>query len=152
MKNLLALLAIFALSLTTLAAQNDDMGMGKENKGPIMTFETTTVDYGTIEQNSNPLRTVKFTNTGDEPLIVKHAKGSCGCTVPKWPEKPIMPGESDEIEVRYDTKRIGSINKTVKITTNEGGDPHILRVKGKVLKKDNKESLPKKEQKPFEGQ
>ena len=99
-----------------------------------MTFETTVVDYGEVDKGSDPIRKVKFTNTGNEPLIVQHAKGSCGCTVPKWPKEPIMPGESSFIEIRYDMKRVGLIRKTVKITTNELNrtEPHILQVKGKI--------------------
>jgi hypothetical protein len=111
-----------------------------------MTFESTTVDYGSIDQGSDPLRAVKFTNTGDEPLIIKHAKGSCGCTVPSYKKEPIMPGETSELEIRYDTKRPGAIRKTVKVTTNEGGDPHVIQVRGNVsvVKKDKEEVLPKK--------
>lgn len=110
--------------------------------GPIMTFEGTIVDYGQIEQNSEPLRIAKFTNTGTEPLVIKSARGSCGCTVPTYPKQPIMPGETAEIEVRYDTKRVGKINKTVTITTNEGGDPHVLKVIGKISKVEEEEGVP----------
>ncbi|MFZ1751394.1 MAG: hypothetical protein WAU01_14440, partial [Saprospiraceae bacterium] len=35
-----------------------------------MSFETLTVDYGTIAKDSDPLRVVKFTNTGTEPLVI----------------------------------------------------------------------------------
>lgn len=110
--------------------------------GPIMTFESKTVDYGTIEQNGDPLKVLTFSNTGTEPLVIKNARGSCGCTVPTWPKEPIMPGEEAEIEVRYATNRLGSINKTIKVTTNEGGDPHVLKVIGKVLKPEATESVP----------
>lgn len=107
-----------------------------------MTFETTIVDYGTIQQKGEPLRTVKFTNTGTEPLIIKSAHGSCGCTVPMWPKDPIMPGESNVIEVRYDTNRVGKINKSITITTNEGPDKHILQVVGEVLKLEEDNAVP----------
>jgi len=110
--------------------------------GPIMSLESNTVDYGTIKQHGEPLRTVKFTNTGTEPLVIKNARGSCGCTVPTWPKEPIMPGQESEIEIRYATNRLGKINKTVKITTNEGGDPHVIKVVGKILKPEEDESVP----------
>jgi hypothetical protein len=149
MKNIL-LFVLMAFSISVFAQQEDlPKEMAKPNSeqnenGPIMTFESTKVDFGTIERGSDPWRIVKFTNTGNEPLIIKHAKGSCGCTVPQWPKEPIMPGESSEMKVRYDTKRLGKINKTVKITTNEGGDPHVLRVVGQINPKEEEESLPKK--------
>ncbi len=107
--------------------------------GPEMTFESTEVDYGVIEQGADPLRTFNFTNTGNEPLQIKHAKGSCGCTVPTWPKEPIFPGESGTIEVRYDTKRVGKFVKRVTLTTNEGdgeqGNQRVLTIKGTVNKK-----------------
>ncbi|MFT4565477.1 MAG: hypothetical protein ACI9FN_000430 [Saprospiraceae bacterium] len=102
--------------------------------GPVMEFVEMVVDYGAIEQHSDPLRIAKFTNTGTEPLVIKNARGSCGCTVPTYPKQPIMPGESAEVEIRYDTKRIGKINKTVTITTNEVGDPKVLKVIGQITK------------------
>ena len=102
--------------------------------GAKMTFEQTTVDYGDIEQNSDPLRVFNFVNDGDAPLIIKHAKGSCGCTVPRYPKEPIMPGESAVIEVRYDTKRIGPFNKSIRLTTNVQEQPIMLYIKGKVSK------------------
>ena len=99
-----------------------------------MTFESTEVDYGTIQQHADPLRTFEFTNTGTEPLVITHAKGSCGCTVPIWPKEPILPGEAASIEVRYDTKRIGKFTKRVTLTTNEGSEKRVLTIKGDVLK------------------
>jgi hypothetical protein len=103
--------------------------------GPVMTFEKTEVDYGTITQGSDPLRRFKFKNTGTEPLIIKNARGSCGCTVPSYKKEPIAPGESSDIEVRYDTQRIGDFQKSVTIDTNEGEQPRVLMIKGKVNEK-----------------
>lgn len=108
----------------------------------VMTFESTVVDYGTIENGGEPLRVVKFTNTGTEPLVIKNARGSCGCTVPTWEKEPIAPGQSSTIEIRYDTKRTGPINKSVTITTNEGSDTHVLQVIGNVLPPKADQSVP----------
>jgi hypothetical protein len=132
MKQILFVLAFVALGATYAAAQS----------GPVMTFDVTTVDYGTIDKGSEPLRKFKFTNTGNEPLIIKNAKGSCGCTVPKYPQEPIMPGESNFIEVRYDTQRVGAFNKTVTITTNEVSDTKTLTIKGEVKAPANQEAVP----------
>lgn len=123
---------------TPVVAEDD----ASEKSGAIMTFESMEVDYGTIEQHGEPLRVLKFANTGTEPLVIKNARGSCGCTVPTWPKEPIMPGEEAEIEVRYATNRLGKINKTIKITTNESGDPHVIKVLGTVLAADKEESVP----------
>ena len=106
--------------------------------GPQANFETMVMDYGEIEQGSEPLRVFNFTNTGNAPLVISNAKGSCGCTVPIWPKKPIAPGESSKIEVRYDTNRVGKFVKKVTLTTNVAnadGGKIFLSIKGKVNKK-----------------
>jgi hypothetical protein len=113
----------------------------------VLTFDNgaydTDCDYGTIEYNGEPLRVVKFKNTGTEPLIIKNAKGSCGCTVPNWPKEPILPGESGQIEIRYATNRPGKIDKRVTVTTNEEKE-HIIRVIGTVMEqpKTTQEAVP----------
>ena len=122
----------------------------KAVEGAIMTFTSTVIDYGTIAQGSDPLRVFKFKNTGTEPLVIKNARGSCGCTVPKWPKEPILPGESSVIEVRYDTKRIGKFTKTVTLTTNEVGEKKVLRIKGLVEKTEAEpEAVPANKSNPF---
>lgn len=103
--------------------------------GPTMDFETETIDYGTIVQGSDPYRFFKFENSGTEPLVIKHAKGSCGCTVPTYPKEPILPGENAEIKVRYDTNRLGAFTKKVTLTTNVGEEKITLTIKGTVEKK-----------------
>lgn len=113
-----------------------------QTNGPVMTFKVTTVDYGKIEKGSDPLRHFEFTNTGNEPLIIKSAKGSCGCTVPTYPQEPIMPGETANVDVRYDTKRPGQFTKTITLTTNETDSTHTLTVKGEVKEPPVQESVP----------
>ncbi len=110
--------------------------------GPDMTFETMDVNFGNIEQDSDPFRFAKFTNNGTEPLLIKSANGSCGCTVPTWPQTPILPGESGEIKVRYDTHRTGAINKTVTVNTNIEGKSFVLSVKGEIKPKAADASVP----------
>ena len=105
--------------------------------GPQITFESETIDYGEVAQNSDGSRVFKFTNTGDAPLVIKNAKSSCGCTVPKKPEGSIAPGKSGEIVVRYDTKnRVGQFRKTITLTTNIESQPMVaLKIKGNVVPK-----------------
>ena len=104
--------------------------------GPQINFKTMTIDYGTIENNSNGERIFIFSNTGNAPLIIKNVQSSCGCTVPKKPKGPIAPGESSEIIVRYDTNRQGPFRKTITITTNVNDNPILaLKIKGIVLPK-----------------
>lgn len=119
----------------------------KAVKGPKMVFENETIDYGTIEQGSDPYRMFSFVNEGTEPLIISNARGSCGCTVPTYPKEPIMPGETAEVKVRYDTNRVGPFTKRVTLTTNEGENTRVLTIKGLVEKKTEEPGLPENKEK-----
>ena len=109
---------------------------------PTMKFETKEHDFGTFEQDGNGTYMFLFTNAGKEPLVIKEAHGSCGCTVPKWPHAPVNPGQTDTIKVTYDTHRVGVFVKTVTITSNANDSPNILTIKGKVLSKDSYPAFP----------
>ena len=113
--------------------------------GPKMTFESMVMDYGEIEKGSDPLRKFTFVNDGFAPLVIKSAKGSCGCTVPDYPKEPVLPGESATIDVRYDTQREGQFTKTVTLTTNIDDEKIVLTIKGKVNPLAVEESVPEKE-------
>ncbi|WP_245962962.1 DUF1573 domain-containing protein [Ulvibacter antarcticus] len=99
----------------------------------VFQFETDVIDYGTIAQNADGVRAFKFTNVGNAPIVITKAKGSCGCTVPTKPNGPVMPGESAEIGVKYDTKRIGSFSKTITLTSNASEGVKVIKIKGKIL-------------------
>ena len=102
-------------------------------QGPEITFDKDVHDYGNIKQHASGTFEFKFTNTGNAPLIISNAKGSCGCTVPDWPKQPIQPGQTAVIKVNYDTKRVGPINKTVTVESNAVEKPStMLRIKGTV--------------------
>ncbi|WP_300436748.1 DUF1573 domain-containing protein [Christiangramia sp.] len=122
MKKLIAI-AIFVLAgVATAQAQ----------KIAKIEFKSETIDYGEIMKGSDGVRVFEFTNVGDAPLVIEDVKSSCGCTVPKKPEEPIMPGEKGEIEVKYDTKRVGPIRKTVTVYSNAEEPTKALKIKGLV--------------------
>ena len=143
MKQLLSVFTLLVLAFTFVVAQETAPATAapaievaeEPADGPVMKFESLQVDYGTIEQSSDPFRFFKFTNVGNEPAVIKHAKGSCGCTVPTYPKEPILPGQTAEIKVRYDTKRIGPFTKRVTLTTNTAQEKIVLTIKGVVNKK-----------------
>lgn len=121
MKNI-SLLIVFFASFALAHAQ-----------GPQLTFESNVIDYGTIEKGSDGIRVFRFTNTGDAPLIIEKVYSSCGCTIPKKPEVPIAPGEEGEIQVKYDTNRVGPIRKTVTVNSNAIDQKTVaIKIKGTV--------------------
>lgn len=110
-------------------------------------FEVTTIDYGEVEFESDGKRVFKFKNVGTAPLIFKRISSSCGCTIPKKPEKPIEPGESGEIEVEYDTKRVGIFMKAISVVSNSKNSSIVLRIKGEVLEEEDEEEEEEEEEK-----
>jgi len=105
-----------------------------QTQGANIRFDALVVDYGEIEKGSDGIRTFSFTNIGDAPLIINKVYSSCGCTIPKKPEAPIPPGEKGEIQVKYDTNRVGPIRKTVTVNSNALETPVVsLKIKGTVL-------------------
>jgi hypothetical protein len=112
----------------------EDSSVMNKKQGAIIEFENETIDYGTIPHKADGKRAFVVKNTGTAPLLITKTKGSCGCTVPRAPKDPIMPGETAEIEVRYATDRVGAFTKTVTVTSNAINTPSItVKIKGKVL-------------------
>ena len=107
-------------------------------------FKTDVIDYGTIEKGADGVRTFEFTNTGDAPLIITKVSSSCGCTVPKKPDAPIMPGETGEIQVKYDTNRVMPIRKTITVISNSDTPTVALKIKGEVIDPNKSSVLEKK--------
>lgn len=134
MKNIILILFVGLLSIGALA----------QDKVAKIKFKTDTIDYGTIEKGSDGLRVFEFTNTGDAPLIITDVKSTCGCTIPKKPDGPIMPGETGKIEVKYDTNRVNPIRKTITVTSNADTPTVALKIKGEVIDSNNSSVLEKK--------
>ena len=113
--------------------------------GPTTTvvYEHTDFDFGSIKEGEKVKHTFKFKNTGSEPLIISNAKGSCGCTVPKWPSEPIAPGASSQIEVEFDSKgKPGKQTKRVTVTANTVPAQMFLNISGDVQKDPNAPATP----------
>ncbi len=123
MKKIMIILCIGLLSAT----------LNAQDAKPEIKFKSEVIDYGEIAKGSNGIRQFEFTNTGNAPLVISKVHSSCGCTIPKKPEGPIAPGETGIIEVKYDTKRVGPIRKTVSCYTNTAEGTIALKIKGTVL-------------------
>lgn len=103
------------------------------SKGARITFDKDVHDYGVVEYAGNGTCEFTVTNTGDQPLLIQEAKASCGCTVPSYPKEPIAPGASAVITVKYNTKRPGSINKSIRIISNALNEQEkVIYIKGRV--------------------
>ena len=103
-------------------------------------FEKKVHNYGKIYKNGDGNCSFEFKNVGDAPLVLTSVRSSCGCTVPKWPRKPIMPGKKADIKVTYDTRRRGVINKQITVRSNAKNGTVVLKIRGQVINPPKKHS------------
>lgn len=98
-----------------------------------ISFNTTEINYGVIERNSNGVREFIVTNKGQYPLIITSCSATCGCTVPNCPQEPIMPGKSETIRVTYNTNNLGVFNKQITVYSNDQVHPvSLIKIYGEV--------------------
>lgn len=133
MKKVLATLGISLVMGFTLFVQNAAAQTVENPNAPVITFEKTTHDYGTVVKGGDGTCEFKFKNTGVEPLILSNVSSSCGCTVPDWPREPLLKGKSATIKVKYDTNRIGPINKSITVMSNSKSAAVQLKIVGNVV-------------------
>jgi len=119
-------------TLATHVSQSSE----NENLAPVMTFKETEFDFGTAVEGDILKHSFSFTNTGNAPLIIVNAKGSCGCTVSDWPKEPIAPGATKEMLVTFNTNGKPNLqSKQVTITTNTTAEKQVLKIKAMVTPK-----------------
>lgn len=103
---------------------------------PVMTFTETSHDFGVIQEGDIVEHKFTFTNTGTTPLVIISAKGSCGCTVSKWPKEPISPGAAAELLVTFNSNGKPNMQtKQVTLTANTQNGTETLKIKAMVTPK-----------------
>jgi hypothetical protein len=103
---------------------------------PVLTFETTEHDFGTISEGQKVSYTYKFKNTGEAPLIIQEAKPSCGCTVPDWTRTPIPVGGEGFVKAEFDSNGKPNVqNKTITVVANTWPKQTPLKFKAMVTPK-----------------
>ena len=134
MKKVFSLFIVMAFIFSAVA-QEANTEKPKKVKEPEITFENLTHDYGNITQGDNGTCEFVFKNTGKADLLLTNCRSSCGCTVPEWPKDRIAPGKKAVIKVKYNTQRVGAINKTITVESNAVNNRVVLSIKGNVAPK-----------------
>ena len=140
MKKLILLTILFSFlacnesaskKINTDVAQNQ---ISKDRKYAEITFDRIFHDFGNVNEGEIVKTVFTFTNTSENDLYIVDARGSCGCTVPKYPKNvAIKPGESGEIEVNFDTTgRPNLQQKMVKVSANTSTSGEMLRIQAFV--------------------
>jgi hypothetical protein len=123
-----------AITTDAINNPNSASGITDSTQMPAIKFENDLFDFGNITQGEKVRHSFVFTNTGKTDLIISSAQGSCGCTVPQWPKKPITPGEKGEIEVVFDSEgKKNNIHKKVTIVANTQPATTVIAIKGFII-------------------
>jgi hypothetical protein len=133
MKNLL--IAGFILAGLSGFAQEKKqlLDVANDSNRPQFRFDVEEYNFGTIKAGESVSYEFVFTNTGNEPLIISEAHGSCGCTVPDFPKEPVNKNQKAKIKVTFNSSgKMGVQDKTVTINSNAVQSPMVLRIKGTV--------------------
>lgn len=128
---------VFEVELFEILDGSAEVNNQEVPKTTSMKFDKMEHDFGKVKEDTDNKTFFIVSNTGQEPLIIESVKGNCGCTVPKKPEKPIMPGKSDKIEVVFHPKegQLKDQNKTVRVKANTNPAEMVLKISAFVEKK-----------------
>lgn len=85
--------------------------------------------FGKVIEGEKVSTLFTFTNVGDAPLIINDYEVACTCTLVEFPTKPILPGETGEIKVNFDSKgKMGYQDRKIKILSNAKDSPVEIRI------------------------
>lgn len=100
---------------------------------PEFKFVSETHDFGKITQGKPVTYEFKFTNVGNQPLIISNVESTCGCTVPEYTKTPIKKGESGSIKVTFNAAVASPFTKGVTVKSNAKTPVKVLYIKGEVV-------------------
>lgn len=101
--------------------------------GAQITFNEYAHDFGSVTKENKLTHTFYYVNSGDAPLVITKAKGSCGCTIPFFSTTPLNPGEQEKIDIEIDpTNKMGGklFEVTVRVESNAKTELVKLKLKG----------------------
>ena len=103
-------------------------GVATAADGPKLHVPEKIKDMGTVAQGEVLHVDFKLVNEGDEPLLVKAVRPTCGCTVADF-DREIAAGGSGWVKATLETRDFtGPISKSILIMTNDPEDPTVTVV------------------------
>jgi len=125
------IIATFIILMSFSAKAYSITNINTVTDSSIMYFPFTEHQYDTLVQGIEVECYFSFENTGNIPIIISKVDATCGCTTTFWPDRPILPGEVEEICIIYDAEKTGEFYKSITVWSNAGKT--ILHVKGVVV-------------------
>ena len=110
-----------------------------QSSRPVMVFDRLTHNFGDVPRKGGDLvKEFRFVNKGDAPLVIKKITKSCSCMSVVYSRKPVMPGESAVIKIKYEPHKVepGIFHKAIQIYSNESTEVRLITIQGNSV--DNK--------------
>jgi hypothetical protein len=109
-------------------------GDANMNSLPVMEFNETVHDFGTVIEGETVTYSFKFKNTGGSDLLISNVSASCGCTATEFTKEAVKPGDEGIVTVSFNSKRRnGFQNKSITVAANTQPNKTVLRIKAKVM-------------------
>ena len=114
----------------------DFSGLSKEDllNAPVFKLASTSVDFGTMLQNTTKEVNFPYTNTGKRDLVINFVRSTCGCTAVQEGNKVIKPGETGSIKAVFSGGTYnGKQTKAIYVYTNDPKNSEVvLMITGEV--------------------
>lgn len=118
-QNTIFAIAVVAMVLLPALASAQSDVVADNERYAIAKFDKLSHDFGEIERGTEAVAIFTITNQGQAPLVVENVKVSCGCTIVKWNSEPVMPQDTMQIKVSYNSNIVGEIKRSVVVKTND---------------------------------
>src|SRR5699024_5938762 len=117
-------------------SQSSDTLASEAATGGKIEFDEPIFDFGQVKEGEVVEQIYSYTNTGTAPVILSQVSASCGCTTPSYTQTPVLPGQSGEIKVSFDSDgQVGKQQKIVTIASNAENKVTTIQLRGEVLPK-----------------
>ena len=134
-RGIILLLTLFCIASTAFSqsSSNDSARM----RYALAKFDRFSHDFGEIQRGEEATAVFSLVNQGLAPLVVENITASCGCTVAEWDKEPLMPQDTMQIKVSYNSNIVGAIKRSVVVKTNDIKRTRtLLTITGNVVKEE----------------
>lgn len=134
-RGIILLLTLFCIASTAFSqsSSNDSARM----RYALVKFDRFSHDFGEIQRGEEATAVFSLVNQGLAPLVVENITASCGCTIAEWDKEPLMPQDTMQIKVSYNSNIVGAIKRSVVVKTNDIKRTRtLLTITGNVVKEE----------------
>ncbi len=100
---------------------------------PYATVDVHGIDFERLASGQSITGKVHITNEGSYDLLIAKARSSCGLMIQTWPSAPVKPGDTVQLNFRFDSSRIGPFHRVITIHTNGWHKDLTIDVTGEVV-------------------